>query len=185
MKKNFTTIKLLVSRSYRCTLLILLSIIQFSIHAQDNMTDDVTWESASYNVNSDLELNSKIHKQIKQVKMSENQKESKVFFNKQLDWLAKGDVNGLVEAQYADNAVMIVNSNEEPVIAEGKEAIKGLFSYYLENFYRGFVSVEKYVETEDSVFFEATINTVAGELRVYDVFILENGKAVRHFSGVK
>lgn len=109
----------------------------------------------------------------------------KTFYDEQLSLLDKGDAEALVNAHYADDIVMIVNSGEAPVIAKGKNEVVNLFSYYLKNVYRGFVSTEKFIETDDSIFFEATIDTADGPLRVYDVLVVENGKVKRHYSGTK
>ena len=110
----------------------------------------------------------------------------KAFYDEQLSLLKDADAGALVEQHYAEDAIMVVNSQEEPVIVQGHEALRGLFSNYLENVYRGFVSTEKYVHTDDSIFFEATIDTAFGQLKVYDVLILNaDGKIQRHYSGVK
>jgi hypothetical protein len=109
----------------------------------------------------------------------------KAFYDEQVEILNTKNAQALVEAHYAENAMMVVNSVEPPIVAQGHEQLVGLFSNYLEYVYRGFVSTNKYVETADSIFFEATIDTVNGHLDVYDAMILENGKIVRHFSGVK
>jgi hypothetical protein len=45
-------------------------------------------------------------------------------------------------------------------------------------------STDKFTETDDSIFFEATIITQLGEARVYDVFMLRDGKATHHFTGL-
>jgi hypothetical protein len=47
-------------------------------------------------------------------------------------------------------------------------------------------STDKYTETDDTIFFEATVVTGAfGEAKVYDAFVLRDGKATHHFTGVK
>jgi hypothetical protein len=45
-------------------------------------------------------------------------------------------------------------------------------------------STDQFTETEDSIFFEATITTSIGVAKVYDVFLLREGKATHHFTGV-
>ena len=45
-------------------------------------------------------------------------------------------------------------------------------------------STDKWVETDDSIFFEATVWTDHGEAHVYDVFILKDGKATHHYTGL-
>jgi len=47
------------------------------------------------------------------------------------------------------------------------------------------VSTDKFTETEDSIYFEATVETKLGVVRVYDVFLLNDGKATHHFTGLK
>lgn len=109
----------------------------------------------------------------------------KTFYDEQLSLLADGNPEALVNAHYADDVVMVVNTGEEPIIANGKDEVLNLFTYYLANVYRGYVSTEKYTETSDSIFFEATIDTDDGPLKIYDVLVLENDKIVRHYSGAK
>jgi hypothetical protein len=109
----------------------------------------------------------------------------KSFYEEQLELLAAKNGAVLVEAHYADDAEMIVISGEEPIVAKGKAGLTQLFEYYLTNVYRGFISTEKFAATDDSLMFEATINTVNGPLKIYDCMYLENGKITRHFSGVK
>lgn len=109
----------------------------------------------------------------------------KAFYDEQIELLAKQDGAALVEAHYAEDAVMIVISGDEPIIAKGKTEITGLFDYYLGQVYRGFLSTEKFATTDDSIMFEATIDTANGPLKVYDSMYITDGKIVRHFSGIK
>jgi hypothetical protein len=46
-------------------------------------------------------------------------------------------------------------------------------------------STDKFTETEDTIFFEATVETRLGVAQVYDAFVLKNGKATHHFTGMK
>lgn len=107
------------------------------------------------------------------------------FYNEQLDLLASKDVDALVESHYADDAEMVIISGDSPVIVKGKEELKKLFSGYITYVYRGFLSTEKFVTTNDSIMFEATIDTVNGPLKVYDSMYIPDGKIVRHYSGAK
>lgn len=109
----------------------------------------------------------------------------KLFYEEQIELLAAKNGAALVEAHYADDAEMIVNTGIEPIFAKGKTGLTQLFDYYLTNVYRGFISTEKFAATNDSIMFEATIDTVNGPLKVYDCMYLVNGKVERHFSGVK
>jgi hypothetical protein len=47
------------------------------------------------------------------------------------------------------------------------------------------LSLDQFVETEDTIFFEATVRTAMGQVKVYDAFVLSDGKATHHFTGVK
>ena len=64
----------------------------------------------------------------------------------------------------------------------------------LKQYFRGYVaklgnlqmvSLDAFVETDDAVLFEATVRTATGEARVFDAFVLLEGKAAYHFTGVK
>lgn len=106
------------------------------------------------------------------------------FYNEQLEMLAAKDVAKIVETHYNDDAQMLLLTGDEPMTAKGKTEITTLFTNYLEYVFRGFVSTEKFISNEDSIFFEATIDTVNGHIRVYDALYLRDGKILRHFSGV-
>lgn len=68
---------------------------------------------------------------------------------------------------------------------QGHAAIREHFEGYLERLGRlKLKSTDKFTETEDAIFLEATITTQLGEARVYDVFLLRDGKATHHFNGV-
>jgi hypothetical protein len=112
-------------------------------------------------------------------------KDLKLFYEEQIELLAAKNGAALVEAHYADNAEMIVNTGDDPIIKKGKTELTQLFEYYLSNVYRGFISTEKFAATDDSIMFEATIQTVDGTLKIYDCMYLEGGKITRHFSGAK
>jgi len=47
------------------------------------------------------------------------------------------------------------------------------------------LSLDQFIETEDSVFFDATVRTALGQAIVYDAFVLRNGKATHNFTGTK
>ena len=44
--------------------------------------------------------------------------------------------------------------------------------------------MDKFVETEDTILFEATVRSQLGEARVYDALVLREGKIDYHFAGV-
>ena len=68
---------------------------------------------------------------------------------------------------------------------KGKAALREHFEGYLKRLGSlRLISTDRFTETEDSIFFEATIESDLGEARVYDVFILRDGKATHQFTGV-
>lgn len=110
---------------------------------------------------------------------------AKIFYQEQLELLGAKNIDQIVETHYNENAQMLALTGEEPKIVTGHKEIKELFTGYLEYVFRGFVSTEKFVSNEeDSIFFEATIDTVNGHVRVYDAMYLENGKITRHYTGI-
>jgi len=46
------------------------------------------------------------------------------------------------------------------------------------------ISTDKFQETDNSIFFEATVRTNFGRGRVYDAMVLQDGKITLHFTGV-
>ncbi|MBK9443579.1 MAG: nuclear transport factor 2 family protein [Comamonadaceae bacterium] len=105
------------------------------------------------------------------------------FVNNHLLLLAAGDAVKLVENDYHDDAVMLLMVGPENQVVAGKAALQSLFGMYLKDIYRGFVSYQKLAFSEDSICLQATINTVAGEARVWDVLYMKDGKIYRHYSG--
>ena len=105
----------------------------------------------------------------------------RIFYEEQLDYLAAKDVDGLVANHYNDDAVLI----SFDVTIRGREALREYFRTYLERLGTLTVtSTDKFTETEDSIFFEATVASNLGTVRVYDAFVLRDGKISYHFAGV-
>ena len=103
------------------------------------------------------------------------------FYEEQLDYLANTDVEGLVANHYNDDAVLM----SFDVTVRGREALREYFRTYLERLGTLTVtSTDKFAETEDSIFFEATVTSNLGTVRVYDAFVLRDGKISHHFAGV-
>jgi hypothetical protein len=102
------------------------------------------------------------------------------FYQRQIAALEAGDMNALL-AQYHPDATMVGYD----FVVKGHGAIEEHFERYLERLGRlKLKSTDKFTETEDAIFFEATITSDLGEAQVYDVFMLRDGKATHHFSGV-
>jgi len=104
----------------------------------------------------------------------------RAWYDRQIAMLTAMDLDGIM-SQYTDDAVML--RFEGPII--GKAALRKHFEGYLA-FLGTFelISTDKYVEAEDSLFFEATVHTATLEARVYDAFMLRDGQAYRHFTGL-
>lgn len=103
------------------------------------------------------------------------------FYERQIALLEAGDVDGLIERQYHDDATLIGFD----FVVSGRDALHSHFESYLASLGRlNLKSTDKFVETPDSIFFEATILTDRAEAHVYDVFMLREGRATHHFTGV-
>ena len=104
----------------------------------------------------------------------------KVFYQTHIAALEAKDIDAIV-SHYQDDAEIIGFD----VFVKGRDAIREHFKSYLERL--GILklkSTDKFVETDNAIFFEATMLTALGEARVYDVFTLRDGKIVQHFTGV-
>ena len=105
----------------------------------------------------------------------------KDFFNRQVALLEANNVVGLINSQYAPDAELVGYD----LHVKGREALIKHFTGYLANLGGiKLISTDKFMETQDAIMFEATIKVAAGVARVYDVFVLQNGKAIHHFTGL-
>lgn len=104
------------------------------------------------------------------------------FYNDQVAYLEANDVDGLVRSHYNSDASMIGFD----FVAIGHEALRQQFRNYLNSIGRlRLKSTDRFVETRDTIFFESTIATDQGDIRIYDAFVLADGKIAVHFTGVK
>lgn len=102
------------------------------------------------------------------------------FYQQQVAALEAQDIDALV-AQYHEDAVMIGFD----FTVRGHQAIREHLAGYLQRLGSlKLVSTDRFTETEDSIFFEATIHTPLAEAKVYDVFLLRDGKATHQWTGV-
>ncbi|HEY8642603.1 MAG TPA: nuclear transport factor 2 family protein [Candidatus Dormibacteraeota bacterium] len=103
------------------------------------------------------------------------------FYDEQVDYLVRGDVDGLIDNHYAADAELIGFE----FVVRGRDALKTHFRQYLKGLPGlKLVSTEKFRESEDALFFEATVHTDNGRAGVYDAFVLRDGKATHHFTGL-
>jgi aerobic carbon-monoxide dehydrogenase small subunit len=107
---------------------------------------------------------------------------AKRFYERQVEMLQAGDADRLVEENYLEDAVL----TSPDFIVRGKEALKRHFRNYLKWVtIKKVISTDKFVETENTVLFEATVESNHGIVKVYDAFVLRDGKIAYHFTGVK
>jgi hypothetical protein len=106
----------------------------------------------------------------------------KAFYERQIDFLTKQDVEGLIKTQYHTDAVLVgfdfTRRGHAELIPHFKAYLANLGGIKL-------LSTDKFTEIDDAIFFEATVEVAAGQAVVYDVFTFKDGKAIRHFTGLK
>lgn len=104
----------------------------------------------------------------------------KAFYQRQIAALEARDMEALLRQYHPDATIIGFDFT-----VKGQAAIRKHLEGYLEHLGRlKLQSTDKFTETEDAIFFEATITSRLGEARVYDVFLLRDGKATLHFTGV-
>ena len=110
-----------------------------------------------------------------------NMTPGKAFYTRQVSFLEANDVAGLIATQYAPDAELVGYD----LRVKGTQALIKHFTGYLANLGNiKLVSTDKFMETEDAIMFEASIKVAAGVARVYDSFVLKDGKAIYHFTGM-
>lgn len=107
------------------------------------------------------------------------------FLDNHIRLLSEGDAGALVEHDYHDDAMLFLMLGDEGQVVAGKDALKAQFDMYLKNIYRGFISLQKVVMSDDSICLEAKIKTTGGDAQVWDALYIKNGKILRHYSGTR
>jgi hypothetical protein len=104
----------------------------------------------------------------------------KAFYRRQIAALEASDMDALLRQYHPDTTMIGFDFT-----VKGHAAIRKHLAGYLEGLGTlRLKSTDKFTETEDAIFLEATITSRLGEARVYDVFLLRDGKATHHFTGV-
>lgn len=107
----------------------------------------------------------------------------RAYLDRRLELLVSGDSDGLVDEGYNDDAELVGFD----AVVKGKDALKEHFRQHLPML--GGVelkAVDKFVETDDTVFFQVTVVTGSwGEVTSFEGFVLRNGKADYHFTALK
>jgi aerobic carbon-monoxide dehydrogenase small subunit len=107
---------------------------------------------------------------------------AKEIYQRQVDFMLKGDAEGLVDSNYHDDAMVV--SHE--FVVKGKDALKEHFRQYLKWVHIQEVkSTDHFTEADNTIFFEATVRSNFGIVRVFDVWVLNDGKIRYHFTGIK
>jgi hypothetical protein len=104
------------------------------------------------------------------------------FFDEQIALLEQDRTDELIERHYQPDAVLVSFQG----VVRGHEALRRHFRCYMQKLGKLTVlSLDQFAETEDTLFFEASVSTSLGEARVYDAFVLRDGKVTHHFTGIK
>ena len=103
------------------------------------------------------------------------------FYEAQIGYLVAGDVEGLIDNQYTQDALLVSFDRH----IRGNGALKEYFAGYLQVLGTiEVLSTDRFVETDDTVFFEATMKTNLGQAQVFDAWVLRDDKIAYHFTGV-
>ena len=101
-------------------------------------------------------------------------------YDEQIRALEAGNLDALM-AQYTEDAVLVRFDKT----VSGKAAIREFMKGYMESLGSfKLISTDKFTETEDAIFFEATVESEHGQAQVYDVFMLSGNKITHQFAGV-
>jgi hypothetical protein len=103
------------------------------------------------------------------------------FYDEQIKLLQEARTDELIDRHYHNTAVLVSTTSA----ISGRESLKHHFRAFVAMLGTlTIVSLDGFIETEDSILFETTIRTALGEAKVYDAFVLRNGKATHHFTGL-
>jgi len=105
----------------------------------------------------------------------------KDFYFRQLDFIEKNDVEGLIKNQYTEDASL----RNYDTYVKGAPALVEFFKGYIGALgYIKLLTTDKYVQGDDSIMYEATVETAGGTAKVYDVWLMKGDKIYRHFAGL-
>ena len=103
------------------------------------------------------------------------------FVDEQVELLRQGDVDALLERHYHPDALLVT----QQVAVRGHTALRAYFTQYVAALGDFVVnSIDLLSATDDAFLFEATVTSTLGRARVYDAFVLRDGRATHHFAGV-
>jgi hypothetical protein len=103
------------------------------------------------------------------------------FYDRQIQYLLDGETDAMIDAHYNENATLVSHQN----VVRGRDDLKQYFKGYVEMLGDlQVLSTDQFTDTGDTIFFEATVSSALGQARVYDAFVLRDGKIDYHFTGV-
>ena len=111
----------------------------------------------------------------------------RAFFDEHMAFIYRKDIDGLIDKQYTADAVLIspfnVLESPPPHTIRGNRALKDFFRIYTA--WQGEIeveSVDNFVETENSIFFQAIFTSKTGRWAVGDAWHMTAGKIDTHYS---
>jgi predicted SnoaL-like aldol condensation-catalyzing enzyme len=109
------------------------------------------------------------------------------FFDEHMVYIGNNDVDGMIDDQYTDDAVLIspfdILDTPPPHTVRGNKALKEFFHKYLD--WQGGIEVESlynFAELNDSIVFHAIFTSKTGRWVVSDAWHMRDGKIDRHYS---
>lgn len=107
--------------------------------------------------------------------------EGREFYDRQIQYLLDRDTDTMIDEHYNENATLVSHN----AVVRGRDDLKQYFKGYVEMLGDlEVVSTDRFTETGDAIFFEATVNSALGQARVYDAFVMSDGRIDYHFTGV-
>jgi len=107
--------------------------------------------------------------------------DGRAFYDRQIQFLLDRDTDTMIDEHYNEDATLVSHQN----VVRGRDDLKTYFRGYVEMLGDlKVLSTDKFTDTGDTIFFEATVSSAFGEVRVYDAFVLNDGKIDYHFTGV-
>ena len=107
----------------------------------------------------------------------------RAIYDRQLEYYAAKDIDGLLRNNYSDDAVLTMFDYQ----VRGREALRKHFQgFFAMAGNVTFKSTTRFVETENTVLIEALVETEKlGSMVFIDAFVIDNGKIDYQFSIVK
>lgn len=108
------------------------------------------------------------------------------FFDKHLETISAGNIDEMVDRDYAEDAVLVTFFNgfpdeTPPITVKGREAIKQFFKKYMATI--GSIDVKSldFTEAGDDIFFQAKFTCDLGLMNVGDAWTMRDGQIAVHF----